>query len=117
MKLKILPILSLTDIVHYLRHTCSQDLPTSSNLTSEQQTSLLSSLADLIHQTFEPYIGDELSDYLWLMEKLWLEWRRPVEIGAGEFELTRRTCVKLQDLAIAHSFFLIFSPSTFLSLH
>lgn len=72
-----------SDVVQYLRTTCTRDLQASSSLTVEQQTSLLASLADVIHQTFEPYIGDELTDYLWLMEKLWPDWRRPVETGTG----------------------------------
>ncbi|KAK9894379.1 hypothetical protein P389DRAFT_173315 [Cystobasidium minutum MCA 4210] len=79
-----LPSLKRQDVVHYLKTICSRELQASSNLTAEQQISLLTSLADVIHQTFEPYIGDELADYLWLMEKLWPDWRRPVEIGAVE---------------------------------
>lgn len=71
------------DIIHYLRHIGSRDIPASSNLTIEQQTVLLSSLASVLQQTFEPYLGDELEDYLWLMEKMWPEWRRPVENGSG----------------------------------
>lgn len=67
-----------------MRSVCSRELQASSNLTAEQQTILLASLAKIVHQTFEPYLGDELSDYVWLMEKLWPEWRRPVESGAGK---------------------------------
>lgn len=75
------------DITHYLHHTCSNNLPTSSNLTTEQQLLLINSLIDLIHQTFEPYIGDELNDYLYLFERLWPDWKRPIEIGNGKLIL------------------------------
>lgn len=53
----------------------------SSSLEPDRALPLARSLVDLLFQTFEPYLGVEVADYIWMTEKCWPGWIERVESG------------------------------------
>lgn len=73
----LLTIISLTDISDFSYHTLVHTLsvPTiNSTDAPERLHSALRLIISLLQPVFEPYYGDELSPYLFLIDKCWPEW-------------------------------------------
>jgi origin recognition complex subunit 5 len=78
------PPLRQRDFLSFLPAYISPSLPISAAVADEQRQGLLTSLVDLVHQTFSPYFSSELEDYIYLVKRLWPAWVGKVESGQAQ---------------------------------
>ena len=85
-----LPPLVQRDFLSFLPSYLSPSLPASPTLSEQQRSGLLSSLVDLVYQTFSPYLSTEIDDYVYVVERLWPGWMGRVENGQVQLGDTAR---------------------------
>lgn len=64
--------------------------PSEVELSAHQVSKLSTALFDVLYKVFGAYLGDELDDYLWYMEKLWPSWIAPISRSDIEWSDTQR---------------------------
>lgn len=85
-----LPALSQRDVLSFLPAYLGPALLPACTLPEQEASSLLAALVDLVYQTFSPYLGAELEDYAYLVEKLWPTWMGRVTSGRVQHGETAR---------------------------